>query len=335
MSDALQCNDSVLDAVRAFLVALHSGRGLAESMAAMVRETSGLPLTQLAAWEMMIRRELWTDEARARQSRWTFRAKPGRHLSWLDLCSSDGFRRERVLRSLSAGAPNGFFCALAMRRLNDWVPQVRQAARERLPLIAQCSEPEDVVDGLWSLLPHVTSWGRMGSEDRKLVEDLIAVEPVSNALKARILKATAGPASLILAQAGRSSALDRWLEVFARDAVQPTVRARAYRCLLERRVAWVVGRTWIWTELQWCKGRFEPVLEERSISVDAPFIDVLKDALEDRSSVVRRVAGELLIKQLDSMGTDAIRLANTLASDSSPCVAERGRFALEKLGRPV
>ena len=48
--------------------------------------------------------------------------------------------------------------------------------------------------------------------------------------------------------------------------------------------------------------------------------------------MVRRVAGEMLIRELKLIGAESIKLAELLASDSSPSVAERGRFALDRLG---
>ena len=41
--------------------------------------------------------------------------------------------------------------------------------------------------------------------------------------------------------------------------------------------------------------------------------------------------GEMLIKELDHIGDEAFRLAKILASDKSPSVSERGRYALADL----
>lgn len=47
--------------------------------------------------------------------------------------------------------------------------------------------------------------------------------------------------------------------------------------------------------------------------------------------MVRRIAGEMLIKELDNIGDEAFKLANILATDISLSVAERGRYALADL----
>jgi hypothetical protein len=298
---------------------------------AIVTATSRLSLTNLEAWEGKLRAELWKSKQVPSFSVRKFWRRPTRFVSWLDLSHSDGFKREEALRALYEGAPNGFFFSLAVRRLNDWVPQVRAAARDNLPLIAKRSDPEHVVDALWKVLPHCSSWGRMEDADRQVLTDLVCIEGVTFALKSRIVSATAGPTTAIFAQAGRTPALDRWLSEIAKNAIQPSVRAKAYRCQLEGRMVWVAGRKWAWTDLRWCEGRFEPILGVRPLSLTSPFLEVLKMALADRSPIVRRVAGDLLIQQLEIVGTEAVNLAKLLASDDSPSVAERGRFALAQL----
>ena len=125
--------------------------------------------------------------------------------------------------------------------------------------------------------------------------------------------------------------LDDRLEEIASAAVQPSVRAKAYRSLFEGRMVWVVGQKWRWIDLKWCKGRFEPVIAERAITEPIDFPARLKMAVIDRSALVRRIGAEFLIKELVSIGADAVTLAEQLAADPSAYVAERGRFALARL----
>lgn len=236
------------------------------------------------------------------------------------------------VRSLTERAPNGFFFALALRRLNDWVPQARAAAREHLHQLAARSAPEHVVDALWHTLAHWSSWGRMEDVDRTVVVALLSIRDVALGLKSRIMQATAGPATHVLSQAGRAPALDEWLAELATSGIQPSVRAKAYRCLLEGRVVWVIGRKWRWTDVKWCKGRFEPVLGERATIERVRPLDFVRAASADTSPLVRRVAADFLVSQPASIGADAPVLAKQLASDPCAYVAERGRFALGMLG---
>lgn len=321
----------VLSAVRRFAQSVNSGRKIVADMSMLVDATSNLSLTNLDFWERLIRWEFSRELKVSMPAKWKFWVRTTPFLTWIDLCSEDGFKRERTLRSLSGAAPNRFFFALAVRRLNDWVSQVREAAREKLPSIAKDTDPEYVVDVLCSAFPHWNSWGRIREKDRQVLVEIASMEKVSYSLKSRILSAVSGPMTLVLSQAGRSESVDRYLGEIARKAIQPSVRAKAYRCLLEGKMVWVAGRKWRWTDVRYCKGKFEPILCDRTIFDTTPFLETLKSAAMDSSPIVRRVAGEMLIRMPEKAGAESARLAERLASDSSPSVAERGRFALSKL----
>jgi len=128
----------------------------------------------------------------------------------------DGRKREAALRVTSGGAPSAFLLALALRRLNDWVPQVRSAARETLPELASNSEPQDVANALWSLLAHWSTWGRMEPADSDAVVAIASSQPVALALRSKIMDTTAGPAAFVLSQCVRSATFDCWIQEFAK-----------------------------------------------------------------------------------------------------------------------
>jgi hypothetical protein len=96
-------------------------------------------------------------------------------------------------------------------------------------------------------------------------------------------------------------------------------------------MVWFEGRKWVWTDIRWCEGRYEPVLGERAIQVDQSFLETLRKAARDSSPIVRRVAGNVLMAKLDTIGTDALPIAEMLSQDSYPSVMERGKFALIRL----
>lgn len=334
MSSRLPNETAVVSAIRHLLAAAAAGRGVAEAQTSLITETNRVPLESLERWERTIRSEMWLAADQSPTPRWKFWSRSARFLSWLDLCSGDGFRRERILRSASGGQPNAFFLALAIRRLNDWVPQVRAAAREHVPGLVENSDPGCVADALWTTFAHWEQWARIEDRDRDLLGNFLENERVANAFKERLIEAVAGPAAEVLAQAGRSLALDPLLPEIAVHGKQPSVRARACRSLLEGRVTWSTGRTWVWTDVQWCKGRFVPVFRDRPISQPIPARQAFRIALADRSPRVRRIAADRLITNPESAGSDARTYAERLANDSSSYVAERGRFAcrMEQLG---
>lgn len=319
--------DEVLAAVRTFAQSVNSENIIHADMSALIEATSRLSLSNLDDWERRIRWEVTSSNPLI----WKLWAETALFLPWVDLCSGNGYKREKTLRALSGAAPNRFFFALAVRRLNDWVPQVRDAARKKLPIIAKESDPEHVVDVLCVTLPHWNSWGRSEAVDKRVLLEMTALPEVAHFLKLRIISATTGPMTAILVQAGRTDTLDDSLSEIAKDAIQPYVRAKAYKCLLEGKVVYSEGRKWEWTNIQYHRGHFKPILSERVLSFRSPFLETLKLAAVDRSAIVRRVAGDMLIQQLTSIGDEALKMAKLLASDSYPSVAERGKFALKKL----
>ncbi|WP_426816518.1 hypothetical protein ACP3TC_11970 [Winslowiella sp. 2C04] len=293
--------------------------------------TSKLSLKSLDDWERLIRAEIFYSLRKYSPKQSGNEIHQVGSLRWMDICNADGFRRERALRTISGGAPNSFLLALTVRKLNDWVPQVRAAACDALPLIAEASDPEFIVDVLFITLPYWNSWGRMGDIEKEALMKVILMEKVTEALKKRILISSSGPVATIFVQAGRTTALDKFLAEIAEKSVQPSLRAKAYRCQFESKFVWAEGLTWQWVDKVHGIRRSIPVLKERIISTTTPFIEILRSATTDRSPMVRRIAGEMLIKELNNIGDEAFKLANILASDTSQSVAERGRYALTDL----
>src|SRR5690349_10591883 len=105
MSHQLPNEAAVLAAIRGFLSEGLNGRDTGQAMDLLTSETSRTRLSSLDIWERIIRGELYAAAQRKPTSHWKIWSKPALFASWLDLCSSDGFRRERILRSLSSSAP--------------------------------------------------------------------------------------------------------------------------------------------------------------------------------------------------------------------------------------
>lgn len=323
--------EAVISGVRDFARSMNSGSKVVSDMSALISATSSLPLTKLDYWERLIRNEFYKALEVNAQPKWKFWRQPQHFLTWVDLCSWDGHKREKTIRTLSNAAPNTFFFALVLRRLNDWVPQVRIAVREHLPNIANLSNPEHVADGLCLILSNWNSWGRIEQQDKQVLLEIISSKPIADALKRKILNGASGPLPTILSQIGREGTFDNELENFALKAVQPSVRAKAFRCLFEGEMTWVEGYKWKWTDVRFCQGRVMPVIGKRKLTSNVPFINSLRQASDDRSSLVRKISAELLIRELDSLGVEAEILAKKFSKDPSLSVSERGDFALKKL----
>ncbi|NET10306.1 MAG: hypothetical protein F6K09_19425 [Merismopedia sp. SIO2A8] len=336
MRNQLENTEQVLGTVRKLVRATNGHGDLTSAASDYVKATSLLPLSKLEYWEQAFSHEIWKG-VHSQQSGWgvfSIHRNPFRNrllLPWLDCCSGDGYQREEAVRAASEGAPNSFIFALLLRRLNDWVPEVRAVAREQISIIATNTKPRHVAEALWVILPYLHTWRRLKDDDLEALINLLSLEDVPSQLASRLIHVTAGPAATVLGQVGRSPVLDSYLPTISEKAIQPSVRAKAYRSQLEERIVWVEGRKWVWTDLRWCQGHYEPILGEREIHVHRSFLETLTRAARDRSSIVRRVAGDTLIANLNAVGVDAIQIARVLSEDPYPSIAERGKFALERL----
>ncbi|MFA0570726.1 hypothetical protein [Vibrio gallaecicus] len=331
MQEPQSMEDKVITAVKGFAYSINSESKVVADMSAIIDATSQLPLTSFDYWERLIRSEFTLALRNSMPPKWKFWSKPDELLTWLDLICWDGYKREKTLRTLSGSAPNAFFFSLAVRRLNDWVPQVREAAREMLPELAKATAPEYVVEALCIALSNWNSWGRIEKADKKILLQIISEEDIAQLLRFKLISSTTGPMPSLLSQLGRTSMLDGNLKEIANLAAQPSVRAKAYRSLFEGRITWIEGRKWEWTDIRYCEGRIKAVVSERKLDVQTPNLDLLKCSAEDSSSIVRRVSAEMLIRDLEPLGDNAKGFAEKFALDKSSPVSERGLFALKKL----
>lgn len=58
---------------------------------------------------------------------------------------------------------------------------------------------------------------------------------------------------------------------------------------------------------------------------------MIKQSSKGKSPIVRRVAAEIVIRELDGLGSAARDFAARFVSDHSPSVSEGGYFILKKL----
>ncbi|MER2011726.1 MAG: hypothetical protein ABS881_05100 [Psychrobacter alimentarius] len=332
MKDYRKTKNDIVLAIEAFTRSIDSSNDYRGDMSLLVQVTSNLKLVRLGYWERLIRSELDSNLYLTAQSKWARWFKPAPKLTWLDIVNADGYKREKSLRALSKdGAPNAFSLALAVRRLNDWVPQVRTAAREVLPSMLKSTEPKYVTEVLCMLLINWHSWGKIEEIDKHLFLDMVISEKMALLLKSRLISSTSGPMPSLLSQIGRTDILDNYLNEIASNAVQPYVRAKAYRSLFESRMTWVKSREWQWIDKYYGEQKLVPIIAERKIDVQTPFLELLNRSAVDRSPIVRQVSAEFLIRNIESLGIHARNLAEKFAADKSANVAEQGRFVLIKL----
>lgn len=331
MSSVISLTDAMRLATQKIAIGVRDGKPNASAVSDFIELTKLLPLTKLGQHESAIRRASYVSPARKRLP-WSRRPVAHRFtVTWFDLFSRDGFRRERVLKTTKAGAPSSFLLAVLLRRLNDWVPQVREAARETAGLVLLKTDADIISDVAWVILPARSSWRRLDRHDQLVLDTIVDRPEVASALAKKLVNASSGPAATVLRQASRRPSLDRFLPQLASVALQPSVRALAYRMLLERETKWHVGWEWKWTDKSLGERVREPVYEKRSILLDVDFISLLRSAINDRSARVRRVADDTLVKKRNEVSAFILPMARQLATDAYPSIAQRGQFILDKL----
>lgn len=323
-------NDIVL-AIAEFIHSIDSSNDYRGDMSSLIQITSNMPLVKLDYWERLIRSELENNLYAASRLKWERWFKPDSKLNWLDIVNSNGYKRERTLRQLSSSVPNTFFLALAVRRLNDWVPQVRVAARHALPIVIQNTAPKCSVQVLSMAILRWHTWAHIESTDKALLLQTISHPDRMPQLVAYLVNATAGPIPILLAHVGRSADVDPYLNHIADNAVQPYVRAKAFRFLFEGRIFWLEHREFQPARGFYGQDTFIPIIGERKITVHVPLLDLLHRAANDPSSIVRKVAAEFVIRNTESLGIQAKTFAEKFAADKFANVAEQGRFVLRKL----
>ena len=303
-------------------------RGIAE---AFVDETKRLPLTQISDRVHAIRM-VANEVGGLREDQLEVRRRNAQRgaTCWYDLLSGDGFRRERFLLEVNEGAPSAFLLAVFLRRLNDWVPQVRAAARQAAENVLDRTDPDIVGEVLWSILSVRNSWKRMRGDEGAVLDAGFERPKITPYLVRRLLSETSGPTARVLQQACRGASLDPYLPRLAEAALQPAVRALAYRMLMEQRATWPDGWKWRWTDKSLGERIRERQIAERPLSMDVDLPELLLAAANDPSAAVRRMAAAVLMSHRHDLGDFATVLAEKLATDPYPSIADRGRFILEE-----
>ncbi len=295
--------------------------------------TRSTPLVNLSRWEDLIRYALyggtWSVSHRAFPSLFVNPFKPKTATCWLDICSGDGYRREAAAREFQSSQLNPLVLSLLFRRLNDHVPQVRSAAVTQLhQLLPQC-EPEVVSEALVPLLLRWHTWSRVSSAEESVILEAISLPPVFDSLKQMIIESPVGPMALLLTQVGRIDAIDAELFNIARSAIQPSVRLRAYRAIVEGRMTWNGQPSWLPRPNSPGQVVWGFAQKSRELTISHDVAEVLSAMVRDKAAMVRAVAGDFVVMHRVALGKTAKELAEVLAADRASRVVERGRYLLD------
>lgn len=248
-------------------------------------------------------------------------------LEYLFIFHRDGWLREAALNRISAPPSSPFYFAAVSYRLNDWVPQVRSAAKACAERIFSKAAPALAARSALFLLERRQVWSRWDDE-ASVLDEVFARQEVVDELAAILLTAVTGPMGRIFRQSLRQPQLDRHLTTLAREATMPAVRVVALQTLLDGSAQWPIGFKCQWIDKSLGISRRVTDFAEREIERTDSLESLLETGAQDRSAAVRRVAASGLIRHRSTI-SNADAIIQLLRDDRSSAVRERVQFVLD------
>lgn len=243
----------------------------------------------------------------------------------LFLFHRSGWMREAALKQLDEPLNSAFWVAAVAHRLNDWVPQVREAAVDCAERCFRKTEPAIFAEAAVLLLARRQLWGRWGEREIRTLDTTLARRDITDCLASRIMLSTTGPMAQVMRLALRQPEMERHLPQLAKRAVLPAVRAAAAQVLLFGEVTWHDGSERKWIDKSLGVLRRVPRVKRRTLEQIRELEPVVDRAAGDPSPVVRRVAADALIRHSHRLTNfDSIR--HRLANDRAPSIRERIDF---------
>lgn len=207
--------------------------------------------------------------------------------------SSDGFLREKAVKSLAKQELTALDLTALLCRCNDHVAEVRTVALARWNEACYLPMSSQLQAVLPLLLDRVSNWERGG---QKALESVQRRPDYRRLLETMFLTETSGPLARQLKSVLRSDVLDASLGLLATDAKSAIVRGVATAVVLNGKSSYRTGMRWQWTDKSLGERRRVPVWETRQIEVpNDTQVQVLKTAARDPSAGVRKLALDRLI----------------------------------------
>lgn len=228
-----------------------------------------------------------------RRTRILARLGTDKRLGWPFLLHPDGHVREAALRQLTGPAPSPFHFTVLAHRTNDWVPQVRAAARDALTRLDPVANRGAILAAAPALWARIPLWRRT---DDVATLDALLFAPEIVAGIADAMRRSHDP---ILGQALRAALrrpdLDPLLPDLAQGAVAPHLRAIAIRTLGQGEARWLTGYSYAWVDKRFGIRRRVPVLGKRPLTIATPADRILAIGLADPVASVRAAALDVAI----------------------------------------
>ena len=228
------------------------------------------------------------------------------------MCSGDGFKRQRALEAVRE-VPSGFCLGLLIVRLNDWVEEVRQAARLALDGLAERLK-SDLLLECYELYLSSSDWGRMRKVDRVALDRLFGQGVPRDLLMTSIVARRDDRAVTTAERMLRRGEWDSELPTLATTACHWGVRLKALRALFAGEHRWL-----------------EHGMRRRPLSTEIDREFLIDQALGDRSASVRLAGLRAYAESLEVRPHARSRLEG-LVLDGSAKVASSAAFWLGHAG---
>ena len=235
--------------------------------------------------------------------------------------SHDGRLREVAVRSMPVEDADTAAHTALLLRCNDWVPQVRTVAIDRLrdhaPNLSQAALAKLVVFAL----ARVGIWQCGGAEALAVLKDC---PRWLSAMEESFATQADGPLMHVLKRQILESTLDHALNRLARSARSPIVRSTASECVLTEHVRWKSGYTRQWINKPMGISRRVPIFEERDLEIDPrDCAAVIRAGARDTSAMVRKKVADKFVRDGARDFSEEVKL---LSEDPAASVRSRMEF---------
>ncbi len=267
----------------------------------------------------------------AREELWAVQNVPD--LPLVFMFHGDGRIRQEALRNLKGPLPTSANVYGLSWRLNDWVPQVNQAAYGAFERTMPQTSAEVIVPALIAILPHINSWGRWPPEGPKAINSLLSRPDVAAKLLGLISTTREPRLGEIFRELSRNDWIDQHIHHVFLTAPLPHIRTMALDILLSQRARWPTGKTVkVWIDRSMGQYRTERVFCERKLSISANKIELLSSGALDNSAMVRRrtADGLIALRHHRDLRDELDSIVGILQNDPNIGVRNRVEFYVRK-----
>ncbi|MBP2158321.1 MULTISPECIES: hypothetical protein [Asticcacaulis] len=254
-------------------------------------------------------------------------------LAYIFACHGNGYLREAALNRVGGPIPSAFLFALLACQLNNWVPQVREAAGKCLRRVMPVTDAGIVAEAAMYLLQYRDFWQR-GVTEVGILDTVLTEPALREALMHRVMTSRAGAPNRTLVAVLRHIEVDTYLPALMTKAAHPEVRAIAAKALVSGIARWPKGRDRAWIDKSMGSYRIVTVFDARPVERTGDVEVFIAQAARDPSVQVRKVAMQALI-DASGMWERRSELIERMAGDRSSAIrAGIGYILRHRCGQP-